>query len=126
MKKNFNLSTKILAIILSIGCMLTLFSGCGKKDDEWITSEIIVEEDVSAPESQLSENNSSKTDSDNKQSGGASTKNKNSSPDKLKNPNITVFWPMTIPDHPEFTAVNKAFEKKYGGKVTVVGEGDWD
>lgn len=126
MSNNLNLSTKVVAIILSIGCMLTLFSGCGKKEDEWITSEIIVEEDVSSTESQLSENNSSKTNSDNKQSGGASTKNKNSSPDKLKNPNITVFWPMTIPDHPEFTAVNKAFEKKYGGKVTVVGEGDWD
>lgn len=126
MRNKFNLSTKILAIILSIGCMLTLFSGCGKKDDEWITSEIIVEEDVSSTESQLSENNSSKTDSDNKQSGDTSTKNKNLSPDKLKNPNITVFWPATISDHPEFTAVNKAFEKKYGGKVTVVGEGDWD
>ena len=33
---------------------------------------------------------------------------------------------MTISDHPEFTALNKAFEEKYGGKVTVVGEGDWD
>ena len=126
MRNNFNLSTKILAIILSIGCMLTLFSGCGKKDDKWITSEIIVEEDVSSPESHSSENNSSKTDSDNKQSGDTSTKNKNLSPDKLKNPNITVFWPATISDHPEFTAVNKAFEKKYGGKVTIVGEGDWD
>lgn len=128
MKNTSKLFLKALALVLSFSCLLTLLSGCGKNEDEWITSEIIIEEDDQTSDSSVSEDASSDSNvaSGSTQSGTTSTGNKNAPPEKLKNPNITVFWPMTLTDHPEFTALNKAFEKKYGGKVTVVGEGDWD
>ena len=59
-------------------------------------------------------------------SGASSSQGVNASPDTLSNPNITVFWPRTVDDHPEFTEAVEAFEKKYGGEVTVVGSGRYD
>ncbi len=101
---------KVIAVLLCIG-MLFAVAGCG--DDEWVESEIIVYEDEDGTDGQGGSTQSSVT-------------GKNASPDKLNDPNVTVCWPVTIDDHPEFTAINKAFEKKYGGKVTVVGDGFYD
>lgn len=113
--KNTTLKTlkKVIAVLLCIG-MLFAVAGCGG-DGEWVESEIIVYEDGETAEG----------GSNNGGAQGTAT-GKNASPDKLSNPNVTVFWPITIDDHPEFTAINKAFEKKYGGKVTVVGDGFYD
>ncbi len=106
----FKTLKKVIAVLLCIG-MLFAIAGCG--DDEWVESEIIVYEDEDGADGQGGSANSSVT-------------GKNASPDKLSDPNVTVCWPVTIDDHPEFTAINKAFEKKYGGKVTVVGDGFYD
>lgn len=131
MKITAKTSVKMLSLILAFSMLTGILSGCGKKDDEWIDSVIEITEYESNDGNNDNSDASDRTDSTASSGTGSSrqntsTKSKNTAPDKLKNPNITVFWPMTIPDHPEFTDVNKAFEKKYGGKVTVVGEGDWD
>ena len=115
---------RLLALVLTLSCMLSALGGCGNKDEEWITSEIIIEEDVPSNGDTSVETSDNSSGSGNVQSGSSdqnqaqtsSGSSKNASPDKLKNPNITIFWPMTISDHPEFTALNKAFEEKYGGR----------
>ena len=133
---------KAMAIMLTL-VLLFVVCGCGGKSDsdgEWVESEIIVYEDVEeesevetteskvqSAESKV-ESTENKVNTESKTSSGSSQKvtDKNASPDKLSNPNITVFYPGTLDDHPEFLAINKAFEKKYGGKVTVVGDGNYD
>lgn len=117
--------TSVITLALSILLVTSSLAGCGKKQtesDEWIESEVIsVIEDNSSTDGSGASGQESKQPSDSAQSAS-----KNSSPEKLKNPNVTVCWPRTTDDHPEFAAVNKAFEKKYGGKVTVVGTGKYD
>lgn len=105
----------LLAVLLSSA----VFTGCGNDGGEWVTSEIVTYEDV---KSDSQSGGGSKENSET----GTAAKDKNSSPDKLKNANITVFWPKTTDDHPEFTSVVSAFEKKYGGKVNIVGTGKYD
>lgn len=106
---------KVLAILLCLGILFAV-AGCGD-EGEWVESEIIIVEDGDED-----------TQSGDSKGDGAvqNTSDKNASPDKLSNPNVTVCWSVTVDDHPEFTAINKAFEKKYGGKVTVVGDGKYD
>ena len=55
MKNTSKLFLKALALVLLFSCLLTLLSGCGKNEDEWITSEIIIEEDDQTSDSSVSE-----------------------------------------------------------------------
>ena len=110
---------KIICILMSCILLIATFTACGNSEGEWVTSEIVTYEEVK---------NENQTTNDSSQTDTVETTNDdiNASPDKLKNPDITVFWPKTVDDHPEFTEIVKAFEKKYGGKVTIVGTGKYD
>lgn len=134
MKKSYFQAVKrILSLFMVCIVTLCVFCGCSG-NGEWVESEIVVYEDVEVDgtdnntdtSESVTGSNSASGETQNSNSAVSNSKATNEPPEKLNNPNITFFWPMTIEDQPKMTEICKAFEKKYGGKVTIVGAGDWD